>query len=88
MESLYATMITLLFSAWVWELKGQIATPQGETEARDPQRAALTEDVPAMAAVATRRQPPAQRRPGGSTTDTRETQGVPRNNGVPTWVIN
>lgn len=86
MESLYATMITLLFSAWVWDLKGQVATPQRENGARELRPSPVSDESSSRPSAASRRQPQPQRY-RDSSPDFEEARGISRSNGVPTWVI-
>lgn len=81
METIYATLITLIFAAWVWELKGQVTELRHSTgfseETDGLQPRAHMEHAHATAHEHARVHHSTASAP----------RGVARENGVPTWVI-
>ena len=84
METLYALLITLLFGAWIWELKSQVVTlRQGSLEIGGE----------AVGGDENHRQPsPARHVPQHHARQQADAFSDPhsrvsRQNGVPTWVI-
>lgn len=84
METVYATMITLLFGAWVWDLKGQVASMRQATVDGTPVAAPFHTE-PQSRPVARRQHDAVRPTPPPSDA---VAQGITRQNGVPTWVIN
>ena len=80
MEAIYAGLITLLFSAWVWDLKTQVGHQEGAqlihgTNQADDGERLETRDHSAPARKPRKRSVQAS------------TGRIERENGVPTWVI-
>ncbi len=88
METIFAGLITLLFSVWVWDLKAQLSTPnaartslaigQGGTQHGSPSHQG-SRPVQMSARRAVSKPEPSAEDP--------TTHGVARRNGVPVWII-
>ncbi len=88
METIFAGLITLLFSAWVWDLKVQLSTPsaartslaigQGGTQHGSPSHQS-SRPVQMSAKHAVSRPETSPEEPTA--------HGMARQNGVPMWII-
>lgn len=89
MATIYATLITLIFAAWIWDLKHRVAilehscTVAGFDSARAPESKHETH----RRAAPHHHPDPTPQRSAPVATATMPSHGVSRHNGVPTWVI-
>ena len=83
METVYATMITIIFGAWVWDLKSQVESLRHTAMASPEPPNPIPVNLPSRPAL--RRHHDAVRPPDAPSDATE--RGITRQNGVPTWVI-
>lgn len=88
METIYAILITLIFAAWVWDLKHRVTILESsESIAGMSDVSSSGSSHASHRAVSHQHPTPAKPHKSAPAAATTPPQRIKRENGVPTWVI-